>query len=93
MLYYICQDKFSCTKLIGFTPKGVQMPDTPTREIFVLPITNEFKVGDEVVDITAKMRGWPDNEGVVQEVDGSMVRVMYPSGAEHWKMYIHVRKK
>ena len=69
------------------------MPDTPIREIFVLPITHEFKVGDEVVDKTAKMHGWPDNEGVVEEVDGSMVKVRYTSGAEHWKMYINIRMK
>lgn len=44
-----------------------------------------FKPGAKVIDLTACLNGWPDNWGTVVEVDGSMVRVEYPSGVVRWK--------
>lgn len=49
-----------------------------------------YLVGDDVADLTALHRGWPDRHGEVIEVDGSNVLVRYPSGTERWKADINL---
>lgn len=49
-----------------------------------------YLVGDDVADLTALHRGWPDRRGEVIEVDGSNVLVRYPSGTERWKADINL---
>lgn len=58
--------------------------------IYVHPLNSGFKVGDMVIDKTARNNGWLDVYGVVIEVDGSHVRVRYGTGNERWKMHINL---
>jgi len=61
------------------------------HELRLYPLQGGFKVGDRVVDTTAEANGWPDLHGVVEEVDGSNVKVRYESGSVRWKMHINLR--
>jgi hypothetical protein len=59
--------------------------------LFVYPIDHGFKVGDDVFDLSAIVNDWTDKAGTVIEVDGSNVKVAYPSGNQRWKMHINLR--
>lgn len=66
--------------------------EKPLKVFVPLPLAGGFQVSDKVVDITAIENQWPDQRGTVIEVDGSMVKVRYDSGAMRWKMHINLRK-
>ena len=59
----------------------------------ILPLDGGFQAGDQVVDLTAEAKGWPDREGEVIDIDGSGVKVRYASGTERWKRHISLSKK
>ncbi|MDQ5951358.1 MAG: hypothetical protein QG639_635 [Patescibacteria group bacterium] len=51
-------------------------------------VHNPFRIGQKVIDRTARANGWDDVQGTVIEVDGSNIKVRYISGNERWKMTI-----
>ncbi len=71
------------------------LPETGgDKALHLLPCRGNFQAGDTVTDLTAMENGWPDREGIVEEVDGSHVKVKYsPSGTVRWKMHINLQKK
>ena len=75
--------------------KGALIPPQKEGEaaLFVHDVRHPFKIGDDVVDITAEENEWPDVKGQVVQVDGSNVKVRYESGTERWKMHINLRKE
>lgn len=50
-----------------------------------------LEVGKEVLDLTALHYGWEDKWGVIEEIDGSMVKVKYRSGNSRWKKCTSIR--
>ncbi len=56
-------------------------------------LQGNFEKGDEVIDLTAQENGWPDVEGIIEEIDGSHVLVRYISGQTRAKMHINLRLK
>jgi hypothetical protein len=74
--------------------KGIFIPPEKEGEVglFIHPIDHDFRVNDEVIDLTAEQNGWPDLGGRVMDVDGSHVLVKYESGAVRPKMHINLRK-
>lgn len=60
-------------------------------EFYLYPLRPiSYEVGDIVRDLTAEREGWPDDRGVVIEIDGSNVLVRYESSTERWKMHINL---
>ncbi len=50
----------------------------------------DWNVGDKVWDLSALANNWPDQIGIVVEVDGTNVEVEYPSGIRRWKMSVNL---
>jgi hypothetical protein len=60
--------------------------------VFVHDIRRDLKTGDRVIDCTAEENGWLDDKGIIEEIDGSNIKVRYNSGQVRWKMNINLRK-
>lgn len=72
------------------------------NQIYIYPVSHNFKVGDRVVNRTSEahnkaalpgQRRWPDVKGEIVEIDGSNIKVKYHSGNERWKIHINLRKR
>jgi hypothetical protein len=90
ILITVAQDSCDALEVLKYLNDNLNLPSVFT-EVDLIEYVKTLKVGMTAIDLTAEENGWPDQKGVISNIDGSMIEITYESGNKRWKKCINVR--